>query len=213
MGSTFGRFADSFLRMAAGAVLAFWGVALVLIAVPGADWAFTISAGLRGHSVLPAVGGLVAGYVVMTVIVAAGVGAVVAGSPRALTVVTLAGGAYLVWHGVTTLLRPPTPHLVETASGWGAFARGVGVSGLNPKGLLIFLALLPQFTDPRASWPVAGQLGVLGLTFALTCGAFYAALGTVARTLLQAHPGLASAVTRLSGAAMALIGATLLLSR
>ena len=67
--------------MAVGSVLAFWLVALVLIVVPGADWAFTISAGFRGHCVIPAVGGLILGYAVVTVVVAAGVGAVVAGSP------------------------------------------------------------------------------------------------------------------------------------
>jgi len=199
--------------MAAGAVLAFWAVALVLIAVPGADWAFTIAAGLRGHSVLPAVGGLVTGYAVVTVAVAAGVGALVAGSPRALAAVTLAGGAYLVWHGATTLLRPAKPRVVAVGPGWRTFWRGVGVSGLNPKALLMFLALLPQFTDPRGSWPVAGQLAVLGLTFTLTCGAFYAVLGSVARGVLHARPAVARAVSRCAGAAMVVIGATLLLAQ
>ena len=88
--------------MATGSVLAFWSVAFLLIAVPGADWAFTISAGLRGRSVLPAVGGLVTGYAAVTIVVAAGVGALVASSPGLLAGLTLVGGAYLVWHGVTT---------------------------------------------------------------------------------------------------------------
>jgi len=44
--------------MAASSVATFWLVALLLIIVPGADWAFTISAGLRGHSVVAAVSGL-----------------------------------------------------------------------------------------------------------------------------------------------------------
>ena len=57
--------------MALRSLLAFWLVALLLIAVPGADWAFTIGAGLRGRSVLPAVGGLVAGYLAVTAVVAA----------------------------------------------------------------------------------------------------------------------------------------------
>ena len=138
--------------MAAGSVLAFWLVALLLIAVPGADWAFTISAGLRGHSVVPAVGGLVAGYAVVTAVVAAGVGALVAGSPAILTGLTIVGGLYLVWHGAMTFARPSVPSTLEAVSAgtdWSTFVKGVGVSGLNPKGLLIFLALLPQFTNPR----------------------------------------------------------------
>src|SRR5690349_17167642 len=95
--------------MAVSSVVAFWVVALVLIVVPGADWAFTISAGLRGRSVVPAVGGLVLGYTAMTLVVAAGVGALVARTPVALTALTVVGGAYLVWHGTTTLLRPSAP--------------------------------------------------------------------------------------------------------
>jgi threonine/homoserine/homoserine lactone efflux protein len=85
-------------------------------------------------------------------------------------------------------------------------ARGVGVSGLNPKGLLLFLALLPQFTSPRWSWPLAAQLGFLGLVFMLTCGAFYFCLGSSARKILHARPAAARAVTRFSGAAMIVIG-------
>jgi len=202
--------------MAAGSLLAFWVVALLLIVVPGADWAFTISAGLRGHSVLPAVGGLVAGYAVVTAVVAAGVGALVAGSPVVLTGLTIAGGLYLMWHGARTFATPSVPGIgaaPPAGSGWATFVRGVGVSGLNPKGLLIFLALLPQFTNPHARWPVAGQIGVLGLAFMATCAVFYSALGSIAWTVLHARPAVAGTVSRLSGGAMVVIGAALLLDR
>ncbi|MES9604090.1 LysE family transporter [Actinomadura sp. NPDC000929] len=197
--------------MAAGSVLAFWVVSLLLIAVPGADWAFTLSTGLRG-GVVPAVAGLVTGYAVVTAIVAAGVGALVAGSPSALTALTVVGGLYLIWHGVTTFARPgPLDVRTGTGTGWGTFLRGVGVSGLNPKGLLIFLALLPQFTDPRDAWPVPAQLAVLGLTFMATCAAFYLCLGTLTRTILNPRPAAARTITRLSGAAMTALGTWLLL--
>jgi threonine/homoserine/homoserine lactone efflux protein len=199
--------------VAAGSVLAFWLVALLLIVVPGADWAFTISAGLRGHSVVPAVGGLVAGYAAVTAVVAAGVGALVAGSPAILTGLTIVGGLYLVWHGAMTFARPSTPSAAEAVSagtGWSTFIKGVGVSGLNPKGLLIFLALLPQFTNPHEGWPVAGQIGVLGLAFMATCAVFYFVLGSIARTVLHARPVVASTISRCSGAAMVAIGAVLL---
>jgi threonine/homoserine/homoserine lactone efflux protein len=202
--------------MAIDSVFAFWVVALLLIVVPGADWAFTIGAGLRGHSVVPAVGGLVAGYAAVTAVVAAGVGALVAGSPAILTALTVVGGVYLIWHGATTFARPATPALAGADSGgagWDTFVKGAGVSGLNPKGLLIFLALLPQFTSPRASWPVAGQIGVLGLAFTATCAVFYSAVGLLARAVLRARPMVARAVGRLSGAAMALVGISLLIDR
>ena len=67
--------------MAASSVAAFWAVAVLLIIVPGPDWAFTIGAGLRGGSVLAAVGGLAIGYAAITSVVAAGVGALVARTP------------------------------------------------------------------------------------------------------------------------------------
>ena len=58
--------------MAIGVVIAFWGVSFLLVLVPGADWAYAIAAGLRDRSVLPAVAGLLAGYVALTAVVAAG---------------------------------------------------------------------------------------------------------------------------------------------
>jgi threonine/homoserine/homoserine lactone efflux protein len=197
-------------------VLAFWGVALLLIVVPGADWAFTISAGLSGRSVVPAVGGIVLGYAGMTAVVAAGVGTVVAASPVALTVLTVVGGGYLVWHGARTLATPSGVDSmadVPPATGWATLARGVGVSGLNPKGLLVFLALLPQFAGPGRAWPVAVQLCVLGVVFMVTCGAFYLALGSVARAVLVRRPAAAVVVSRVAGAGMVAVGVFLVVDR
>lgn len=200
--------------MAVDSVLAFWAVALLLIVVPGADWAFTIGAGLRGRSVIPAVSGLVVGYAAVTLVVAAGVGALVAGSPGVLTGLAFVGGLYLMWHGATTFARPSalgTEHDSPAGTGWSTFVRGIGVSGLNPKGLLIFLALLPRFTDPDGGWPVAGQIGVLGLAFMTTCALFYLCLGALVRTVLHGRPAAARLTGRLSGAAMIGIGAWLLI--
>ncbi len=217
LGNTFGPIVDSLPLVDVGSVFAFWVVALVLIVVPGADWAFTLSAGLAGRSVLPAVGGLVAGYTAMTAVVAAGVGALVAGSPAALTALTVAGGLYLVWHGATTMVKPAAAAVDAGAAAAGTgrtiLLRGIGVSGLNPKGLLIFLALLPQFTTPGRGWPIAAQIGVLGLVFTLTCAIFYLALGALAKTVLHARPVAARLLGRICGAAMVAIGLTLVAER
>jgi threonine/homoserine/homoserine lactone efflux protein len=202
--------------MAASSVVAFWGVALLLIIVPGADWAFILGSGLRGRTVLPAVSGIVLGYAGMALVVAAGVGALVARSPAFLTGLTIAGGLYLMGHGAKTLAGPSAPgdHAGAPArASRGTLARGIGVSALNPKGLLIFLALLPQFTDPRGNWPPAAQLGVLGLVFVASCAVFYLCLGSVARRVLSSRPAAARAISRLSGAAMIVIGALLLADR
>ena len=94
---------------------------------------------------------MLAGHVVATVVVAAGVGALVSSQPVALTVLTVAGALYLVWLGVGMLRRPGSPHASEDVPSGSALAqaaKGPGVSGLNPKVFLLFLALLPQFTEP-----------------------------------------------------------------
>jgi threonine/homoserine/homoserine lactone efflux protein len=203
--------------MAASSVAAFWVVALLLIIVPGADWAFVIGTVLGGRPVLPAVSGLVLGYAGITIAVAAGVGAVVARTPASLTALTVAGGLYLIWLGARTLIRPGTGPVPEAGAEGGTrrsvLVRGLGVSGLNPKGLLVYLAVLPQFTTPRGPWPLTAQLGVLGLVFVLTCGAFYWSLGSAARRIVQARPGTARAITRFSGGAMVVIGVLLLAER
>lgn len=197
-------------------VVEFWAVALLLILVPGPDWAFTLSAGVRHRSAVPAVAGLALGYLGMTAIVAAGVGAIVAQSSTALTVLTVVGGAYLVWHGARTLREPvagPDNDAIVPATAAAIVARGAGVSGLNPKGLLVFLALLPQFADPHARWPLGLQLTLLGLVFTATCAAFYLALGAFARTILQGRRRSTEAVTRIAGAGMVVVGVALVAER
>lgn len=207
--------------MPVGSIVAFWGVALLLIVVPGADWAFTLGAGLRDRSVVPAVGGLVLGYAGMTIVVAAGIGAFVVENPAALTTLTVLGGGYLVLHGVRTLASRSAPvtaigdTTAETRArtGWATVVQGAGVSGLNPKGLLIFIALLPQFTSPDRDWPLPVQMGALGLVFTFTCAAFYLALGSVTRTVLSSRPATARTVSRLAGAGMIVVGISLIIER
>jgi threonine/homoserine/homoserine lactone efflux protein len=202
--------------MAASSVATFWLIAILLIIVPGPDWAFILSAGLRGGSVAAAVGGLAIGYAAITSVVAAGVGTLVARTPGFLTGLTLAGGLYLMWHGARTLAQPAAPIAAAGApasSTRALLVRGIGVSGLNPKGLLVLLALLPQFASPHGSWPLSAQLGLLGLVFTLSCALFYLALGSSARRVLHTRPRAAAALSRLSGAAMFVIGALLLAER
>lgn len=195
--------------MPIGSILAFWGVAALLIVVPGVDWAFTISAGLR-RQVLPAATGIVLGYLVMTAVVAAGLGALIMAAPVALTTLTIAGALYLAWLGIGTIRRPGTLGAAGSPAGrLGTLVKGMTVSGLNPKGLLIFVAVLPQFTSAHGSWPVPAQLACLGLAFVATCAVVYPCVGLAARTLLRAKPVIALAVSRLSGAAMIVVGLVL----
>jgi threonine/homoserine/homoserine lactone efflux protein len=73
-----------------------------------------------------------------------------------MTVLTVAGAGYLVWLGVGMLARPATVHADTdpAPSCWlRQDAKGLGISGLNPKVFLLFLALLPQFTRADGRWP------------------------------------------------------------
>jgi threonine/homoserine/homoserine lactone efflux protein len=227
------------LTMAVTSVAAFWAVAALLVVVPGPDWAFVLSSGVRSQTVVPAVGGILLGYAGITVVVAAGVGTLVARSPAALSALTIVGGLYLIWHGARTIARESAPGTrapvkhaaansapgnpapadgsvergTSTVSSREALTRGMGVSGLNPKGLLLYLALLPQFTSSRWDWPLSAQLGLLGLIFMLTCAVFYLCLGSFARKVLHARPAAARVISRVSGVAMVVIGALLLIDR
>ncbi|TKV57662.1 LysE family translocator [Nakamurella flava] len=202
--------------MPVGAVAAFWGVSVLLVLTPGADWAYTINAGLRHRSVFPAIAGLLTGYVLITGLVAAGIATLLAGAPRVSAALTVAGAAYLVWLGVTTLARPTGPVDAPgsgTSSGSRQLLKGVGISGLNPKALLLFLALLPQFTVSTSAWPIAAQIALLGLVHTATCGVVYTCVGTGARLVLRTRPAAATVVTVVSGLAMTAIGVVLLVEQ
>ncbi len=199
--------------MAVGSLAAFWAVSILFVLTPGADWAYAIAAGLRHRSVIPAVGGLLTGHLLATVVVAAGVGALVAGAPAVLTVLTVLGAGYLVWLGAGMLTHPPAPEAgadPESGSWLRQAAKGLGISGLNPKVFLLFLALLPQFIDPTGSWPTGTQILALGAVHVASCAVVYTGVGTAARRVLGIRPAAARAVTRCSGAAMIVIGLVLL---
>jgi threonine/homoserine/homoserine lactone efflux protein len=87
------------------------------------------------------------------------------------------------------------------------------VSGLNPKGLLLYVALLPQFARPGAAWPIAAQIGLLGVLHMSDCAVVYSAVGTLARGLLRDRLAAARVLTLTSGVAMFVVGAALLIER
>ncbi|MBO8189429.1 LysE family translocator [Streptomyces spirodelae] len=206
--------------MAVSSIAAFFTVSFLLVLVPGADWAYTITAGLRDRSVVPAVSGLMLGYVGLTAVVVAGVAALVAQTPGVLTALTTLGAGYLVWLGATTFAgaKDAGAPLADDAEAGGSGARsrvlkGAGVSGLNPKALLLYVALLPQFADQHGQWPLALQIGLLGLLHMCTAGAVYLGVGSLARGLLRARPAAARVITRLSGVVMVGLGALLLVEQ
>ncbi|MFJ3667476.1 LysE family translocator [Streptomyces sp. NPDC090106] len=202
--------------MDATTLAVFLAVDLLLVFTPGADWAYAISAGLRGRSVVPAVTGLIAGHALYALVAVAGLAVIVAGSPAALTALTVAGAGYLLWLGWGVLRQPAVPAAAADsadASRVQAVLKGFGISGLNPKALLLYFSLFPQFIDPATGWPVAAQTGLLSTVHLAACAVVYLAVGVLARTTLSTRPSAARLVTRISGAMMIAIGSLLLVER
>lgn len=197
--------------------LAFVLVAVALACTPGVDWAYSITAGLRRRSFVPAVAGLCGGYVLHTVLLVAGLAAVLSGMPGVLTWITITGAGYLLWLGTSTIRswRGASFSAADAvgrpvASQFRTFLQGMGTSGINPKGLLFFVALIPQFVSAEAPLPVPVQSGLLGLTFVALTALIYTCVALLSRTLLQSRPGAARVVTLASGIIMVALGAMLL---
>ena len=193
-------------------VAAFWAVSFSFVITPGADWAYAIAAGLR-HRWCAAGGGWAAGWASDGDRGRGGRGGR-AGGPVAAGLDRADGGRRDVsgvagnWHARSPghAARPAE----EPAGSWlRQAAKGAGISGLNPKVFLLFLALLPQFTDPDAAADRRADRGA-GLVHVASCAVVYTGVGTGARLVLRARPTAARAVTRFSGTAMIVIGVVLL---
>jgi threonine/homoserine/homoserine lactone efflux protein len=213
--------------MNAELLLACWGVMTLMVLVPGPDWAYIMASGTQDRTILPALGGILIGYLAAVAAVAAGVGAAVAALPWVLVGLTFAAAGYLSFLGVRILRRPPVVDAVGTtgpdaAAGpvtgagtrsWLRLVQGVGVSGLNPKGLLVLVVLLPQFTDRAGAWPLPMQLAALGLIFVGSCALVYSIVGVSAKAVLRARPSAVRIISRVSGGAMIFVAVLLVVEQ
>ncbi|ALJ20098.1 LysE family transporter [Microbacterium sp. No. 7] len=106
--------------------------------------------------------------VVHVLIVAAGVGVLVAGSPVLFNAIRYAGAAYLVFLGIRLILTKPSADAGDaepsrsTTGAWAMLRRGLWVNLLNPKAIVFFLAFIPQFI--RLDQPLVPQYVVLTVT-------------------------------------------------
>ena len=135
-------------------LLGFGLVALVLIAIPGPSVVFTVGRALAygRATALATVLGNSLGLLVVLVLVAFGLGNLVATSDTAFAVLKYGGAAYLVWLGIEAF-RKRAPIEVSVEQGartiplGRALRQGFAVGFSNPKAYVIFGAVLPQFID------------------------------------------------------------------
>jgi threonine/homoserine/homoserine lactone efflux protein len=198
--------------------LSFLVASILFIQVPGPSLLFTIGRALsvgRREALLSVVGNAL-GLVVQVGCVALGLGAIVAASAAAYTVLKLVGAAYVVWLGVSAIrhradARAALENLVRAPATRGHSVRtGVIVGVTNPKTIVFFAAFLPQFTSD--SGPATLQVAVLGVVFALlaVCSDSLWALGAgKARDWFARRPRRLDTLGATGGGMMIALGVTL----
>jgi homoserine/homoserine lactone efflux protein len=153
--------------------LTFFAASWAISLSPGAGAVAAMSSGLnhgfrRGYFTTF---GLILGIVTQVALVGAGLGALIAASEWAFSLVKWGGVAYLVYLGVQQFRSPAKPLVAEAESPVVVtrrqlVMRGFVVNALNPKGTVFLLAVVPQFLDLHA--PLTPQYAIIGATIAFT---------------------------------------------
>lgn len=192
-------------------LLLFAGVSLVVIVTPGPDTALTVRNALLGRrsGILTAVG-VGTGQLAWALLTACGVASVLAAHQGALTVLRLAGAAYLVglgahalwasWHSPSTT-PPPRPRHGARRS----FAQGLVSNLANPKMAVFFLSLLPQFAGPDPTLPALAGLGLLFAVMTVMWLTAYALVVDRVRNVLQRN-AVRQWIDRLTGVVLVGLG-------
>jgi threonine/homoserine/homoserine lactone efflux protein len=206
-------------------LVAFLGIAVLVIVTPGPDTALTIrntlSGGRRGG--LGTALGVATGQAVWTVATSAGVAALLVASASAFGALRLAGAGYLVWLGAQALgasARVGGEAECEGCLGRSqrlapsaAFGQGILSNITNPKMAVFFTSLLPQFVpNGRTSFSTLLALGLLFCLMTLGWLAAYAAVVARAGDILG-RLGVRRVIEALTGLALLALGARLTLER
>lgn len=202
-------------------LFAFAIVSLIFVAIPGPSVLFTVSRALtlgRQPALLTVVGN--AGGVYLHVIaVALGIGAIVERSLAVFTILKLAGAVYLVYLGVQAVrhrraVADMLNHPAAPTRNRRVLADGFIVGVSNPKSIVFFAAVLPQFVDPAAG-RVPVQLLVLGIVSiaaALVSDSVWAVAAGAARDWFGRSPRRLAAIGGAGGVVMIGLGVRLALT-
>jgi threonine/homoserine/homoserine lactone efflux protein len=201
-----------------GSLAAFAATAIVLIVIPGPSVLFVIgrAIALGRRAAVASVLGNASGFVVQAVLVAVGLGTIVSRSQAVFTVLKLIGAGYLVLlgvqairsrkvfsgHGAIAVTPPPTSH---------RFRQGFLVGATNPKGFILFSAVLPQYVD-RSLGHVPVQMLVfafVAIALGLVSDSIWALLAGTARAWFAKSPARGEALSLTGGVLMIGVGVQL----
>ena len=139
---------------------------------PGPAVFYVVSQGVRGGlgRTLPATAGIITANAIYFALSATSLGAIIAASARFFTIAKYVGAAYLIYLGIKALAAAKSSHAVALEGGGPpesgdrrrVYAGALTLQLANPKALLFFLALLPQFIDPART--VVAQMLILAAT-------------------------------------------------
>ncbi len=202
-------------------LLAFAVIAFAIIIIPGPSVMFVISRALtygRRAALLTVVGNA-AGFYSQVVLVAFGLGALLERSILAYNTVKFVGAIYLVSSGIQTFRRRRELAQVDDATELqphrSILLDGFVVGVANPKTIVFFAAVLPQYVRPDGA-PAALQMAVLGLIFVVVALASDSVWGLAAGTARSWFARSPRRLERLGGAgglAIAALGVRLAVSR
>ncbi|MBY5990573.1 LysE family translocator [Ferrimonas balearica] len=199
--------------------LVYLATVVVLLAAPGPMTMMTLSTSVRfghGRALYTVLGSNAAGLILM-ILSATGIGALITAQPLLFELLRYGGAAYLIWLGINAWrVRKAT----STAEGYQhqcrsrskLFRETLLVGLANPKGLLFFAALFPQFIQSGDNLPQ--QFALLSLTFTLVDFLILnlVALGGCALANQLASPSAQRGFNRLCGGVFIALGGVMLLS-
>ena len=199
-------------------MLAFGVTALVVIAIPGPSVVFVIGRALAygRRLALASVLGNSLGFLTTVLLVAVGLGTIVQESVTVFWVLKIAGAAYLVWLGIEAVRRrrdflSQDPLLLGVPMTPGrALRQGYLVGVSNPKGYLLFAAVLPQFIHRTGQVPLQMiLLGLMAVAIGLVCDGTWALVASQLRAWFNRSPRRGEAMGAAGGVSMIGLGVAL----
>lgn len=196
-------------------LLTYLSVTFFLVVTPGITTTIVIQRTLRSgvRAGVAAAAGAAAGNSTHALLAGLGLSVVLRRSPRLLAALGIAGGLYLCWLGLSTLVRayrgrPPLASEPGATRG-SAVREGWTGTVLNPSIVTFYLTVLPSFIPPDGSIAAFALLAAIHVSMAFACHLCWAVALDRLRALL-AHPLALRALDAAAGVALMLLGIKLL---